>query len=84
MTTRADLLRAAGEALEGRDWQRAIARALGPLHPDGSREAIDDRLVRRWAVGERSIPDWVGPALTSLLTARRDECRDVIAALRQW
>ena len=47
----------------GADWQRPLAKGLGPLHPDGAREAIDDRLVRRWASGERPIPTWVGPAL---------------------
>ncbi|MCJ2039886.1 hypothetical protein MKK64_05220 [Methylobacterium sp. E-025] len=47
----------------GADWQRPLARGLGPLHPDGARETIDDRLVRRWASGERPIPEWVGPAL---------------------
>ncbi|MCJ2088538.1 hypothetical protein MKK88_21525 [Methylobacterium sp. E-005] len=53
--------------LYGEDWQRPLARGLGRLHPDGHREDIDDRLVRRWASGERSVPTWVGPALVRLL-----------------
>lgn len=61
------ILTDAARLLYGEDWQRPLARGLGPLHPDGSREAIDDRLVRRWASGERSVPDWVGPALVRLM-----------------
>lgn len=57
----------AASLLYGEDWQRPLARGLGPMHPDGAREAIDDRLVRRWASGERPIPGWVGPALVHLL-----------------
>jgi hypothetical protein len=51
-------------------WQRAVARALGPWHPDGARETIDDRLVRRWAAGERPIPTWVFRALAEMVESR--------------
>lgn len=50
-----------------------MARDLGPLHPDGPRDSIDDRLVRRWSSGQRDIPDWVASALTALLEGRRAE-----------
>lgn len=58
--------------LYGSDWQRPLARGLGSLHPDGPRETMDDRLVRRWAAGERSIPEWVGPALVQVLRRQSD------------
>lgn len=70
---RRDLLIGAGSALFGGEWQRAIARTLGPLHPGGSRDAIDDRLVRRWAAGERPIPNWVFPALVKIIDTRATE-----------
>lgn len=65
------LLTACGQALFGEQWQRALARALGPLHPSGAREAIDDRGVRRIVAGERPVPAWYWPALASLLRQRR-------------
>ena len=70
---RRDRLRHAGNLLFGVDWQRPLSRALGPLHPSGAREAIDDRLVRRWAAGERDVPDWVEPAVAGLLRAHSME-----------
>jgi Family of unknown function (DUF5677) len=70
---RRDLFVSAGSLLFGPEWQRAIARMLGPFHPDGGRGPIDDRLVRRWAAGERSIPDWVIPALQRVITSRAAE-----------
>lgn len=78
---RALLLRL-GPLLRGPDWQRPLARALGPLHPDGARDAIDDRLVRRWVAGDREIPDWVGPALAILARERAAEMRSERTALR--
>lgn len=62
-----DSLAAAGELLAGAEWQTAIARMLGPLHPQGARESIDVRLVRKWVSQERPIPPWVQPALAKLL-----------------
>ncbi|GJD87114.1 hypothetical protein BHAOGJBA_0614 [Methylobacterium hispanicum] len=67
----------------GPDWQRPLSRGLGPLHPDGAREAIDDRLVRRWASGERPIPAWVGPALIRLLDIRASKHTAAAAACRR-
>lgn len=71
MQSDVDLFRRAGEALYGQQWQRALARALGPLHPDGPREAIDDRYVRRLAAGDKPVPAWIWSALARLLTAER-------------
>lgn len=82
-----DVLEAAGRAAFGDEWQRALARALGPHHPDGARPTIDDRLVRRWAAGERPISGWVWEVLPAVLeaAARTVETRAVelrrIAAL---
>jgi hypothetical protein len=56
--------------LFGAGWLHAMARALGPWHPDGARETIDDRLVRRWATGERPIPRWVFHALAEIVDKR--------------
>lgn len=70
-----DELRRIGALLFGEEWQRAMARALGPHHPDGPREAIDDAMVRKWARGARSVPAWARPALAII-------GRDQIASLR--
>ena len=61
-----DQLRLVGLAIYGPDWQRPIARALGPLHPR-PRDALEDRLVRRWIAGERPAPGWLTTALINLL-----------------
>ena len=58
-----------GRALYGEDWQRPIARDLGPYHPREAREQLDDRLVRRWVSGERPVPAWVDTVLPKLLAA---------------
>jgi hypothetical protein len=78
-----------GLLLVGADWQRPLARLLGPRHPDGARESIDDRLVRRWYSGDRPIPAWVGPALADLLdeqakhfAASSRMCGELAVALR--
>lgn len=85
-----DLLDAAGRAAFGKEWQRAMARALGPHHPDGARSSIDDRLVRRWASGERPIPGWVWEALPAVLEAatrvaevRATELRHIAARIER-
>ena len=70
---RRDLFVSSSAMLFGSEWQHAIARSLGRLHPDGSREAIDRRLVRRWASGERAIPVWVVSAIARMLDSRVTE-----------
>ena len=65
-----ELLARAGRALAGDEWRRPLARALGPLHPDGPREELDQRLVSRWSLGQREIPAWVRPALVKILWRR--------------
>lgn len=65
-----DTLCVVGTFLHGSDWRRPLAKDLGPLHPEGSRETIDPRLPARWATGERDIPAWVGPAIAHLLDER--------------
>jgi hypothetical protein len=61
----------AGILLYGDAWQRALSRELGRFHPDGPRDSVDDRLVRRWASGQRDIPGWVHEALEVLLLDRQ-------------
>lgn len=84
-----DLLRACGHALFGDEWQRALARALGPMHPMGARDAIDDSLVRKWSRGARPVPDWVAPVIAGMLEtepdrmmARAEECRRLASIVR--
>lgn len=56
--------------LYGDDWQRPLARGLGPFHPHGARESIDDRLVRRWVAGERPVAGWVSMVMLDLMEKR--------------
>lgn len=72
MHTNLDTVVDVARLLYGTDWQRPLARGLGSLHPDGARDTMDDRLIRRWASGERTIPDWVGPALVQVLRRQSD------------
>ena len=66
----AEDFRRASDVIFGHEWQRSIARALGPMHPDGPRESIDERLVRRWASGDREIPGWVSAAIVRVAGER--------------
>jgi hypothetical protein len=70
---RRDLFVSPSAMLFGPEWPHAVARSLGPLHPDGSREAIDSRLVRRWASGKRVVPIWVISALAAMLKSKVTE-----------
>lgn len=79
--TRRDALIQAGHALYGATWQTALARDLGPRHPDGPREKYDDRTLRRWAAGQRPIPDWVLTALRDLLAERRQVATALLPVL---
>jgi hypothetical protein len=54
-----DRLEAAGRALFGYHWKRAIARLL----------KVDPRLVRRWANDEREIPPWALEKVEEALSA---------------
>lgn len=74
-----DALRSFGVLMFGSDWQRATARALGPHHPSGSRDAIDDRLVRRWVAGERDVPVWVRGACKLIVENRVHELQTWLA-----
>ncbi|CAH2606080.1 conserved protein of unknown function (plasmid) [Rhodovastum atsumiense] len=78
-----DLLRTAGEAAFGADWQRPMARALGPLHPSGAKKELSDRLVRMWVAGDRPVPAWVAAALPALLEAEAAEHDRQAASLRK-
>ncbi|SMF27233.1 hypothetical protein SAMN06265365_11088 [Tistlia consotensis] len=82
------LVERAGPLLYGSEWQRALARGLGPLHPEGARPSIDDSLVRKWVRRARPVPDWVSGALMQLLRdrasaleAERADCEALIAEL---
>lgn len=78
-----DELREAAELLLGPEWQRPLARALGPLHPDGRRETLDPRLIQRWASGDRPIPPWVAPTLGQLLANAVGQAQARLAAMRR-
>jgi hypothetical protein len=80
---RRDIFVGTGAVLFGADWQRAIARTLGRWHPQGARDAIDDRLVRRWATGERPVPHWVFPALAEVVDVRARGLNAFLIRLRQ-
>lgn len=77
-----DRLSAAARLLYGDDWQRPLARGLGPLHPDSARDSIDDRLVRRWASGERPVPGWVRGAVVEILKTEASARERQAASLR--
>ena len=55
-----DLLRDAGEALYGDQWQAALARDL----------EVSDRTMRRWAAGDFSIPPTLAAELRDILRER--------------
>lgn len=57
----------AAEALLGEGWQPSLARLLGEHHPDGPRDDLDLRMVRRWVTGRRPVPAWVPSALEAIL-----------------
>jgi hypothetical protein len=80
--------REVGALLLGNEWQRPLAKMLGPYHPDGPRATIDPRLIQRWASGERPVAEWVTAALVTMLLAtvpgveqRAAEMRRVAAKL---
>ena len=62
--------------LHGDGWVRGIAADLGALHPDGPRDPIDDRLIRRWAAGTRDVPEWVTQTLAIVLARRARDHRE--------
>ena len=77
-----DLMQQASSLLFGEPSARQLARALGPLHPDGARDAVDDRLVRRWAAGHREIPAWVLSGVARLLDRERLEMEAECSEMR--
>lgn len=63
------ILRAAGEALYGGQWQSPLSRDLG----------VTDRTVRNWVVGQHGEPADLPSRLLPLLRARADRLAHVIA-----
>jgi len=63
------VLRAAGEALYGGQWQSPLSRDLG----------VTDRTVRNWVVGQHGEPADLPSRLLPLLRARADRLAHVIA-----
>lgn len=61
-------LASAAALLLGEHWQRSLARLL----------EVDDRLVRRWATGERPVPPWVFQRLTKHLSEQRGKVSDTL------
>lgn len=66
-----ELLALCGQALYGARWQTEIARDL----------QVDDRTVRRWLSGERSIPPGLRRELLALLREHADGIGDLINRL---
>ena len=67
-----DLLKLAGEALYGRQWQTPLSRDLG----------VSDRTIRNWATGGGTPAD-LSSRLLSLLRARGDQLENVIALIER-
>lgn len=63
-----DILRLAGEALYGRQWQAPISRDLG----------VTDRTVRNWARGFNRPAD-ISDRMVPLLRARAERLAQIIA-----
>lgn len=64
-----ELLSQYGRLLLGDRWQRPLSRLL----------SVDDRLVRRWVSGERSIPSWVLERLREVTADRIEELKNMQA-----
>lgn len=76
-----DTLRRAAALLVGPDpGAREMGRLLGPAHPDGPRDELDPRLMRRWLSGARDIPGWVVAELERLLIAEATRLRSASEA----
>lgn len=73
ITSRASLLKEAGEALYGRSWKTEMAEALNISH----------RYVQFMASGKRKIPDWVESRLSELIEARLSVLADLLASRGQ-
>lgn len=69
----ADRLRAAGEALYGALWQRALSRALD----------VNERRVRAWAARETRIPPTLWGDLYKLLETKRGQVMDQLHAVEE-
>lgn len=79
--TRRDALIQAGHVLYGGTWQSALCRDLGPRNPAGPTEKYDDRAMRRWAAGQRPVPQWVMAALRDLVAARCEAGKNLLPDL---
>ncbi len=64
----ADILKAAGEALYGRQWQSPLSRDLG----------VTDRTIRNWAAGANRPNDLI-ERIVPLLQARQTQVINVLA-----
>lgn len=69
--TPSDLLRAAGEALYGEQWQAPLAEGLG----------INRRTIRRWLDGDNEPPAGVWAALAAICHDRRETLAEIGTAL---
>lgn len=64
-----DQLILCGEALHGEDWHRGMAADLRRYHALSARPTLDYRIIRKWVVADRPVPNWVAEALPRLLAA---------------
>jgi hypothetical protein len=58
-----------GEALFGPDWHRQMATELRRYHVLSARPSLDYRIIRKWVVADRPVPNWVTEVLPRLLAA---------------
>lgn len=65
------LLRAVGRAIHGDRWYAGLARALDAITKGEG--TIDASVVRRWDLGERSMPSWAVPRLEQVIEAEQDQ-----------
>jgi len=66
-----DRLKTCGEALFGAQWQRDLAREIH----------VDDRLVRRWAAGDRPVPPERWGQIRALMRRRAAELARIDAEM---
>ncbi len=66
-----DLLREAGKALYGEQWQSALARAIG----------VNERTLRRWVTGKWDMPPSLTGDIAKICVERADALHEMAERL---